>query len=46
MIEIIAVVLAAALLISLLGLYAALRSRRDAGLSSRLDALLHDNERL
>lgn len=46
MIEIIAVVLAAALLISLLGLYAAVRSRRDAGLSSRLDALLHDNERL
>ena len=46
MIEIIAVVLAAALLIALLGLYAALRSRRDAGLSSRLDALLHDNERL
>jgi DNA recombination protein RmuC len=46
MIEIIAVVLAAALLISLLGLYAAVRSHRDAGLSSRLDALLHDNERL
>ena len=46
MIEIIAAVLAAALLISLLGLYAALRSRRDAGVSSRLDALLHDNERL
>lgn len=46
MIEIIAAVLAAALLISLLGLYAAVRSRRDAGVSSRLDALLHDNERL
>jgi len=46
MIEIIAAVLAAALLISLLGLYAAVRSRRDTGVSSRLDALLHDNERL
>lgn len=46
MIEIIAAVLAAALLIALLGLYAAVRSRRDAGVSSRLDALLHDNERL
>ncbi len=46
MIEIIAAVLAAALLISLLGLYAAVRGRRDAGVSSRLDALLHDNERL
>ena len=46
MVEIIVAVLAAALLISLLGLYAAVRSRRDAGVSSRLDALLHDNERL
>ena len=46
MLEIIAVVLAAALLISLLGLYAAVRGRRDAGVASRLDALLHDNERL
>jgi len=46
MIEIIAVVLAAALLISLLGLYVALRGRRDPGVSARLDALLHDNERL
>ena len=46
MIEVIAVVLAAALLISLLGLYAAVRGRRDPAVSSRLDALLHDNERL
>ena len=46
MLEIIAAVLAAALLISLLGLYAAVRGRRDAGVASRLDALLHDNERL
>ncbi len=46
MIEVIAAVLAAALLVSLLGLYAAVRGRRDAGVSSRLDALLHDNERL
>lgn len=46
MIETIAVVLAGALLISLLGLYAALRGRRDPGVSARLDALLHDNERL
>jgi DNA recombination protein RmuC len=46
MIEIIVAVLAAALLISLLGLYAVIRSRRDAGVSLRLDALLHDNERL
>ena len=46
MIEIIVAVLAAALLVSLLGLYAALRGRRDPGVSSRLDALLHDNERL
>jgi DNA recombination protein RmuC len=46
MIEIIAAVLAAALLVSLLGLYAAVRSRRDAGVSSRLDTLLHENERL
>ncbi len=46
MIEIISAVLAAALLISLLGLYAALRARRDPGVSARLDALLHDNERL
>ncbi len=46
MIEVIAVVLAAALLVSLLGLYAAVRARRDPAVSSRLDALLHDNERL
>jgi len=46
MLEIIAAVLAAALLVALLGLYAAVRSRRDAGVSARLDALLHDNERL
>ena len=46
MIEAIAAVLAAALLVCLLGLYAAVRGRRDAGVSARLDALLHDNERL
>ena len=46
MIEVIAVVLAAALLVSLLGLYAAVRGRGDPAVSSRLDALLHDNERL
>ena len=46
MIEVIAAVLAAALLVALLGLYAALRGRRDQAVSSRLDALLHDNERL
>ncbi len=46
MIETIAALLAAALFIALLGLYAALRGRRDGGVASRLDALLHDNERL
>ena len=46
MIDVIAVVLAAALLVSLLGLYAAVRGRRDPAVASRLDALLHDNERL
>ncbi len=46
MIEVIVAVLAAALLVSLLGLYAAVRGRRDPAVSSRLDALLHDNERL
>ena len=46
MIELIAALLAAALLISLAGWFAVFRSRRDAGVSSRLDALLHDNERL
>ena len=46
MIEVIAAVLAAALFVSLLGLYAAVRGRRDPAVSSRLDALLHDNERL
>ncbi len=46
MMEIIAAILAAALLVALLGLYAALRARRDTGVSARLDALLHDNERL
>ena len=46
MIEIIAAVLAAALLVALLGLYATVRGHRDVGVSSRLDALLHDNERL
>ena len=46
MMEVIAVVLAAALLVSLLGLYAAIRGRRVGEVSSRLDALLHDNERL
>ncbi len=46
MIEVIAVVLAAALLVALLGLYAAVRARHDPVVSSRLDALLHDNERL
>ena len=46
MIEIVAAVLAAALFISLLALFAAVRGRRDAGVTSRLDALSHDNERL
>ena len=46
MIEVIAALLAAALVIALLGLYATVRARRDSAVSSRLDALLHDNERL
>ncbi len=46
MIDIIAATLAVALLFSLLGLYVVLRGRRDVGLTSRLDALLRDNERL
>ncbi|MEO8187630.1 MAG: DNA recombination protein RmuC [Burkholderiaceae bacterium] len=46
MIEVVVAVLAAALLVSLLGLYAAVRGRRDPAVSARLDALLHDNERL
>ena len=45
MLEIIAAVLAAALLISLLGLYAAVAAVATAGRLT-LDALLHDNERL
>lgn len=46
MIDIIAALLAVALVLSLLGLYVALRSRREPGLSVQLDALLRDNERL
>jgi len=46
MLDIIAATLAVALLFSLLGLYVVLRGRRDVGLTSRLDALLRDNERL
>ena len=46
MVEVIAAVLAAALLIALLSLFVAVRARRDTAVSSRLDALLHDNERL
>ncbi|HWL75254.1 MAG TPA: hypothetical protein VNQ74_15400, partial [Burkholderiaceae bacterium] len=46
MIEVIAAILAAALLIALLSLFVAVRARRDSTVSSRLDALLHDNERL
>lgn len=46
MIEVIAVILASALLLSLLGLYIVLRGRRDVGLTSRLDSLMRDNERL
>ena len=46
MIDIIAAILSVALLLALLGLYVALRRRRDPGLSAQLDALLRDNERL
>ena len=46
MLDIITATLAVALLFSLLGLYVVLRGRRDVGLTSRLDALLRDNERL
>ncbi|MEP6608734.1 MAG: DNA recombination protein RmuC [Burkholderiaceae bacterium] len=46
MIEIIAAILAGALLLSVLGLYVVLRGRRDVGVTSRLDALMRDNERL
>jgi len=46
MIDIIAATLAVALVFSVLGLFVLLRGRRDVGLTSRLDALLRDNERL
>ncbi len=46
MIEMIAALLAGALILSLIVLTLALRGRRDVALTSRLDALLRDNERL
>jgi DNA recombination protein RmuC len=46
MIEILAAVLAAALVLALIGLVIALRFRNDGSLVSRLDELIRDNERL
>lgn len=44
--ELTAAMLAGIAFLALLALFFALRSRRDSGLTSRLDALLRDNERL
>ena len=46
MTELTAAILACIAFLALLALFIALRGRRDRGLTSRLDALIHDNERL